>query len=63
MHLADGNFYPRAFLSMQVLTRDANGNPLTTAFYKKADFTELQFTWVQTWEDDKLDSWTIEFPA
>ena len=60
MHVADGNFYPKGFLSMQVTATDDNGNPTATEFYKDDNFTTLTFTWIQTFdENDKVETWKI----
>jgi len=64
MHVADGNFYPAAFLSMKVTSVDSNGNPTITKFYKDYNFSILVFTWIQTFDgNDKVDSWKVIFPA
>ena len=61
MLINDQNYYPVPFLSMNVLTRDVNGKPTLTRFYKKPGFLGgTAFDWEQTWTSNmELDSWNI----
>jgi len=65
MHVADANFYPRAFLSMKVTAYDdTTGKPANNEFYKDDNFTVLQFSWIQTYNaNEELETWKVTFPA
>ena len=57
----DQSYYPTAFKSFIVTSKDTNNDPLITKFFTDADKTGETFKWTQTWFDDgKLESWKVE---
>lgn len=60
MDVADKNFYPKPFRSMEVTANDGAGHATTTKFYKNADKTSLVFTWTQVWDGELCTEWSVD---
>ena len=60
----DQSYYPAAFKSFKVTSKDGNNDPLITKSFSDNDCTGEVFRWTQTWFDDgKLESWKVELKS
>ena len=60
----DQSYYPSAFKSFKVITKDANNDPLITKFFQDGDQTGEVFRWTQTWfADGKIESWKVQLKS